>query len=108
MTWNTLPPKERLEVFNQITNHTFVEISLSYARLYEQNPKAFISSFKKFESVRMVCDYIIYTYKYIGAFDEVLTIGKDFTDWANKQEVPEKYKKTLADIVLIIYSITKR
>lgn len=97
---------ERLRIFNEVTNNTFVEISLSYARLYEQNPKAFINSFKKYKSIRMACEWMIYTYKYIGAFDEVKSLGKDFTDWANKQEVEEK--QILADTMLILYSILKK
>jgi hypothetical protein len=97
---------ERLKIFNEVTNNTFVEISLSYARLYEENPKAFISSFKKYKSIRMACEWMIYTYKYIGAFEEAKAIGKDFTDWANKQDVEEK--QTLADTMLILYSILKR
>ena len=97
---------ERLKIFNEVTNNTFVEISLSYARLYEENPKAFINSFKKYKSIRMACEWMIYTYKYIGAFEEVKALGKDFTDWANKQDVEEK--QTLADTMLILYFILKR
>jgi hypothetical protein len=99
---------QRYEVFKEITNNSFVELSLTYARAYERNPKAFISTYKKNLSIRLVCNWIVFTYKYIGAFDECKTLGKDFTDWANRQEVDEKYKKNLAEVMLIIYSILKK
>jgi hypothetical protein len=99
---------DKLKVFNEITNHSFVEISLTYARNYEKNPKAFISAYKQYNSIRLVCDWIVYTYKYIGAFDECKALGKDFTDWANRQDVDNKYKKGLAEFMLIIYSIIKK
>lgn len=99
---------DKLKVFNEITNNSFVEISLTYARSYEKNPKAFINSYKKYNSIRLVCDWIVYTYKYIGAFDECKVLGKDFTEWANRQDVDDKYKTNLANIMLIIYSILNR
>jgi len=100
--------EERYKVFNEITNNSFVELSLTYARCYEKNPKAFIGSYKRYNSIRLVCNWIVYTYKYIGAFDECKALGKDFTDWANRQDVDEKYKPLLAEFMLIIYSIIKK
>jgi hypothetical protein len=99
---------DKLKVFNEITNHSFVEISLTYARNYEKNPKAFISAYKQYNSIRLVCDWIVYTYKYIGAFDECKALGKDFTEWASRQDVDDKDKTNLANIMLIIYSILKK
>jgi len=32
----------------------------------------------------------------------------DFTEYANKQPVGEKWKKVLADVLLIIFNIIKR
>jgi len=100
--------EERYRVFNEITNNSFVELSLTYARCYQENPKAFINSYKRYNSIRLVCDWIVYTYKYIGAFDECKALGKDFTEWANRQDVDEKHKTNLANIMLIIYSIINR
>ncbi len=97
---------EKYKIFTEITNNSFVELSLTYARSYEQNPKAFLNSYKKYNSIRMVCDWIVYTYKYIGAFEECKTLGKDFTDWANRQDVENK--KGLAEFMLIIYAILKK
>ncbi len=97
---------DQYKIFTEITNNSFVELSLTYARSYEQNPKAFLNSYKKYNSIRMVCDWIVYTYKYIGAFEECKTLGKDFTDWANRQDVENK--KGLAEFMLIIYAILKK
>ena len=105
MNWQTMTAKERLDLFNQISNHTFVELSLSYARLYEENPHAFISSFKKFDSIKMACNWIAYTYRHIGAFDEVLARGKDISKWIDKQDLSPTHKKDLENILLIIDSI---
>lgn len=99
---------DKYKLFTEITNNSFVELSLTYARSYEKNPKAFISSYKKYNSIRMVCDWIVYTYKYIGAFDECKLLGKDFSEWANRQDVEDKYKTNLAEFMLIIYSILKQ
>lgn len=99
---------DRYEVFKEITNNSFVELSLTYARCYQKNPKAFIGSYKRYNSIRLVCDWIVYTYKYIGAFEECKALGKDFTEWANRQDVEEKHKKNLAELMLIIYSILKQ
>jgi hypothetical protein len=99
---------EQYKVFTEITNSSFVELSLTYARSYEKNPKAFINSYKRYNSIRLVCNWIVYTYKYIGAFEECKALGKDFTDWANRQDVDDKYKKGLAEFMLIIYSIIKK
>ena len=92
----------------EITNNSFVEMSLSYARSYQENPKAFLNCYRKHKSVRMACKWIVVTYKYIGAFDEVKAIGKDFTKWVDKQEIEDKDKKTFNEILMIIYSITKQ
>lgn len=100
--------KDKYNLFNEIMNNSFVELSLTYARAYEENPKNFVKCYIKHKSIRMCCDWIVYTYKYIGAFDECKQIGKDFTDWANRQNVEEKQKQPLADFMLIIYSIIKK
>ncbi len=43
MTWKDLSAKDRLDVFNEIVNNSFVELSLTYAREYEKNPRNFIN-----------------------------------------------------------------
>lgn len=96
---------DRLNLFNEITNNSFVELSLKYARSYEHNPKAFLGAFKSYSSIRMACEWIVYTYKHIGAYEEVLARKKDFSEWVNKQDIEEKDKQTLNSTLMIINSI---
>ena len=42
---------------------------------------------------------------YTTIIDECLLLGKDFTDWANRQNVKDEQKKPLAELMLVIYSI---
>jgi hypothetical protein len=56
----------------------------------------------------MCCNWIVFTYKYIGAFEECKQLGKDFTDWANRQNVKDEQKKPLAELMLVLYSILKK
>jgi hypothetical protein len=53
----------------------------------------------------MACEWIVYTYKFIGAYEEVLARKKDFSEWVNKQELEEKDKQTLNSTLMIINSI---
>ena len=80
-----------------------INLSLYYASVYEKEPKQFLGAFIRNKSIRTACVFIVSTYKQIGFESE-----KDFTDWANKQRVPEKSKRTLAEIVKIIYEIIKK
>ena len=105
---NNLSATEKYKLFMEITNNSFVEMSLSYAKTYQENPKAFLNAYKKHKSIRMACKWIIVTYKYIGAFEEVKALGKDFTNWVNKQNIEERDRKSFNEILMIIYSITKK
>ncbi|MBM3417421.1 MAG: hypothetical protein FJY17_00695 [Bacteroidetes bacterium] len=96
---------EKNDLFNDIINNSFVELSLAYARAYEKNPRNFINCYKKHKGIRMCCNWIVFTYKYIGAFDECKQLGKDFTEWANRQKIKDDQKKPLAELILIFYSI---
>ncbi len=42
MSWQELTIKERHDLFNEIVNNSFVELSLTYAREYEKNPRNFV------------------------------------------------------------------
>lgn len=83
----------------------YIGLSLKYAKIYEQTPKVFISSFLKFTSVKMCCSWIVWAYKKDGIFKDCTG---DFSEWANRQDVEEKWKRVLADIVKIIHSIVKQ
>ena len=105
MSWEELSIKERRDLFNEIVNNSFVELSLTYAREYEKNPKNFINCYIKHKSIRVVCKWIVFTYKYIGAFEEVKAQGKDFSNWVNKQNLNEQDKKSFNEVLMIIHSI---
>ncbi len=92
----------------QIFDEGFVELSIKYANLYVENPKAFIESFKKNNSIRMACQQIVGSYKRIGAFKECLESGKNFDEWANRQGLDQAQTKILSETILIIYSITNQ
>lgn len=83
----------------------YIGLSLKYAKIYQQTPKAFISSFSKFSSVKMCCSWIVWAYKKDGIFQDCTG---DFSEWANKQPVEEKWKRVLAEILKIIHSIVKQ
>ena len=102
---NNLSATDKYKIFTEITNNSFVEISLTYARSYQENPKAFLNCYIKHKSVRVVCKWIVFTYKYIGAFEEVKAQGKDFSTWVSKQNINEQDKKSFNEVLMIIHSI---
>jgi len=93
---------------SQIVDNSMIKLSLIYANQYQSNPKNFIVCFIKYQSIRTVCAWIIGTYKHQGIYNECKQSGKDFSDYANKQPIPDKFKRVLAEILLIIYSIVKK
>lgn len=105
---NNLSASEKYKLFMEITNNSFVELSLTYAKSYQENPKAFLSCYKKHKGIKAVCNWIVFTYKYIGAFEEIEAQGVDFSNWVNKQDIEEKDKKGLNQILMIIHSILKK
>lgn len=98
-------PKIKAKDLTGIVDDSMVQVSMQYAKQYQDNPKGFISCFIKYPSVRTNCAFIIQAYKHNGAFKECLQTGKDFTEYANRQPVEEKWKRVLAEVLLIIYSI---
>lgn len=97
-----IPPADEI---SEVINKGFVELSLVYAAMYEKDGKNFVRCFLKYKSIRMVCEAIVTEYKKLCAFDECKKTGKDFSEYANRQMLDDKWKKVLAEILLIIYSI---
>lgn len=89
----------------EIINEHLVEMSITYAKEYKRDPKNFLSTYKKFKSIRMAASSIVSTYKEKGIFKECKESGKDFTDYAMKQFSDYHDAKVFADFLLIIYSI---
>jgi hypothetical protein len=96
-----------IEVVNDITDEYMIELSVIWAKLYQQNPKAFISSFKKYTSIKMASAHLVTTFNRKGIYQDCLSNGKDFTEWVEKQDIERRWKKLFADLLLIIYSITQ-
>lgn len=88
---------------SKIINNGFIELSFKYADFYKSNPKNFIRCFLKFNSIRLTCQSIVISYSQVGALQE---IDQDFLEWTNKQNLSEKWKPVLNDILRIIYSIS--
>lgn len=92
-------------LLTNIVDESMVNLSIEYAELYKANPKNWLTCFVRFPSVRASCAFIVNAYKRNGALAECQATGKDFTEYANKQNIPENFKRVLADMLLIIYSI---
>jgi len=90
---------------SKIIDNSMVALSLVYSKNYESNAKVFMSCFLNYPSIRTACAFIVQSYKHLGLFAECQASGKDFSDYANKQPIEEKWKRVLAEILLIIFSI---
>lgn len=85
---------------------TFTDLALKYAAVYKANGFNFINCFLKYKSIRSACAEIVKVMKDEGVYQDAEKTGKDFTDYSEKFNLNEKDKKTLAEILLIIYAIT--
>lgn len=99
--------KENKEVAPlQSYDDILIKLGVKYAYSYKIAPQHFISSFVNNKSIQMASEEIVLAYKKCGAFAECLELGKDFTGYCNRFEtLSDKQKKTMAEILLIIYSL---
>ena len=95
-----------LKILDQATLNFGQECLITYSKSYQENPKAFINSFIKFDSIKMACEYVIKYARKEGVLKE-LEGQKDFTEWVNKQRIDEKWKPVLNELLLIIWGATK-
>lgn len=79
---------------------------VSYSREYQENPKAVLNSFMKYDSIKFACEYVVKYGRKSGVLKE-LEGQKDFTTWVNKQDLEEKWKPVLANFLLLIWGVTK-
>ena len=79
---------------------------ISYSKSYQENPKAFISSFIKYDSIKLTCQYVIKYARRSGILEE-LKGQKDFSEWVSKQRIEGKWKPVLSELLLIIWGTTK-
>ena len=79
---------------------------ITFSKEYKENPKAFISSFIKYDSIKTVSGYVVKYARKEGILKE-LEGQKDFTEWVDKQRIDEKWKPVLSELLLIIWGATK-
>ncbi len=87
-----------------VINEHMIEMSITYAKEYKRDAKNFLSTYKKFKSIRMAASSIVAAYKERGIFEECKESGKDFTEYASKH-FEDHEAKVFAEFLLIIYSI---
>ena len=91
---------------SQIIDEQMINLSFFYAREYKKDGKNFLNTYRKFKSIRTVCESIVAAYKRSGAYDEMIQEDISFKPFAYKYFDGQE-AKTLSDILLIIYNLTK-
>lgn len=94
---------QKLKLTNEILEDGFVNLSIKYAKLYKLYPKTFLNCYLNFNSFRLSCSWIVWSYKRVKAYNELT--DKDFSDWCSKQNLNDKEKLILNDTLRIIYSL---
>lgn len=79
---------------------------LTYAESYKRDPAAMISSFIKYDSIKYGALCALQNARRQGFLQE-LEGQKDFTDYANRQNLEEKWKPVLAKFLLLIWGVMK-
>lgn len=95
----------RVNEISEEVDFGMMGLALIYSRFYTESGRNFINCFLKFPSIRSACQMIVHSSKRDGSFNECK--GKDFTGYVEKLNLESKWKPVLADILLIIYSITR-
>lgn len=96
--------KNLTEVLNSIILSTGGKLMFDYAESYKRNPGAFISTFLKFNSFRMACCLVTFSARKNGLLDE-LKGKKDFSQWVEKQDLEDRWKPVLSNVLLIIWGV---
>lgn len=79
---------------------------VSYARGYQENPKAILNCFMKYDSFKMSCEHLIKYARKSGILKE-LEGKKDFSEWVNKQKIDDKWKPVLNNFLIILWGINQ-
>lgn len=79
---------------------------VSYARGYQENPKAILNCFIKYDSFKMSCEHLIKYARVSGILKE-LEGKKDFSEWVEKQKIEEKWKPVLNKFLIILWGINQ-
>lgn len=91
---------------SEIVSSYMLDIGVLWAKLYKQDGKTFINTLVKFQSMRTAAAWVVWSYKYYGIFEDCKSTGKDFTGYCNKLDIEEKFKRVLAELLLVLYFIT--
>lgn len=85
-------------------DESLIEISFYYVKEYKKDSKNFLSTYKKFKSVRMIWESIVAAYKRSGAYKEMEQQEVSFKPYAYKY-FDGKEAKLFSETLLIIYSL---
>lgn len=80
----------------------FIDLSIKYAEIYNRDGKLFVRCFLKYKSIREACEEIVKSYKRAG-----IELEGDFSRYAGKQNLPEKWRGVLDMVLRVIYTISK-
>lgn len=94
------------EIINQAIQTHSEKLLIYYANEYKCRPQSLISSFLKFDSIKMAATLIIFSCKKNGMLKE-LEGQKDFSEWVNKQQIEEKWKPVMEKFLLILWGVSK-
>lgn len=101
-------PQQTCKAISEIVHTHMVQLGVIYAEEYEKDGQALINCFIKYPSIRTASAFIVKACDRAGILKEARLSGKDFSEYVNKQPIEEKYKRVLAELLLIIYAIIKK
>lgn len=73
-----IPIEKLAKRLDEATIECFTNLSVVYAKLYQENPKAFVNAFRKYKSIRMASAFIVQVYRSQGIMREVQATGQGF------------------------------
>lgn len=77
---------------------------IHWVEQYKRDPKCVIGCFLKYESIRMSVTLITFWARKKGVLKD-LEGKKSFEDYANKQNLEDKWKPVLAKFLLILWGV---
>jgi hypothetical protein len=90
----------------QLIDEKMIDLSIFYAHEYKRDGIKFLNTYKKFKSIRSVCESIVAAYKRCGAYQEMDQDKINFKPYAYKY-FDGREAQIFADILLIIYNISR-
>ena len=100
--WKEVGDSEFLKILIQAEMNFGEKILVDYAKSYQENPKAWIGCFIKYDSIKMACVYAIDYSRRTGISKAEL---KDFSEWVEKQKIEDKWKPVLNKFLGVLHLI---